>query len=383
MSKLDPQRSDGPPSAARASEDGPHWTIVGLLLIAVFAALSYAQAFVLPVLLAFLVALTLSPVVRFFGRRRVPPFLTAAGLVLAVLASLAVGFYYLSSPVAALLDDLPRIGIEIERKLNQFRAPVEEVQQATEQIEGLAATDTEQSPSDPEEVVVREPGLLTVAAANAPEAAARGFFAVVLLLFLLSSGDLFYIKIVRAMPTLTDKKKALKIARDIERELSHYLSTIALINGSLGLAVGIGLWAIGMPNPALWGTLAAVLNFIPYVGAVIGIGLVTAVALGTFPTLSHAALVPAYYLFLTTLEGQFVTPTVLGRRLAMNPVAVFLAIAFWGWLWGIIGMLVAVPLMVAIKIFCSHIEPLRTFADFFSAEQETEPGQPEEESPRA
>lgn len=372
MSEPDAQRDDVPGRAERAGEDGPHWAMVGLFLIATFAALSYAQAFFLPVLLAFLVALTLSPVVRLFGRRSVPPFLTAGGLVLAVLASLTVGFYYLSGPVTALLEDLPRIGIEIERKLDQFRTPVEEVQQATEQIEGLAAAEAEQRPSDPEEVVVREPGLLTMAAANAPEAAARGFFAVILLLFLLSSGDLFYTKIIRAMPTLTDKKRALKIARDIERELSHYLSTIALINGSLGLAVGLGVWAIGMPNPALWGALAAVLNFIPYVGALIGIGLVSAIALGTFPTLTHAALVPAFYLFLTTLEGQFVTPTVLGRRLAMNPVAVFLAIAFWGWLWGIIGMLVAVPLMVAIKIFCSHIGPLQTFADFLSAEQETE-----------
>jgi predicted PurR-regulated permease PerM len=128
-----------------------------------------------------------------------------------------------------------------------------------------------------------------------------------------------------------------------------------------------------MPNPALWGALAAVLNFIPYVGSLIGVGLVAAIALGTFPTLAHAALAPAIYLLFTALEGQLITPTVLGRRLAMNPVAVFLAIAFWGWLWGIIGMLVAVPLMVTIKILCSHIPALATFADFLSAERDPEP----------
>lgn len=362
-----------------AASGGPprHWAQIGLFLIAVIAALSYAEAFVLPVLLAFLFALTLSPIVRFLARRRVPEFVTAIGLVVAVVAALATGFYYLSGPLGTLLADLPRMGIEIERKLSDFQAPVAQIQEATKQIEGLTTAET-RDPLGPQEVVIREPGLLSVAAANAPEAAARTLFALVLLLFLLSSGDLFYVKAVRALPTLADKKTAVRIARDIERELSHYLSTIVLINASLGICVGLSLWAVGMPNPALWGALAAVLNFIPYVGALIGVGLIATIALGTFPTLAHAALAPAIYLSLTVVEGQLITPTVAGRRLAMNPVAVFLAIAFWGWLWGVIGMLVAVPLTVAIKVFCSHISPLATFADFLSAE----PGPPPEPEPR-
>ena len=195
-----------------------------------------------------------------------------------------------------------------------------------------------------------------------------------LLLFLLSSGDLFYAKIVRAMPTFSDKKKALGIALDIERELSRYLGTIALINAGLGICVGLALWAIGIPNPILWGVLAGVLNFIPYIGSLIGVALVGTIALGTMPTLSHAALAPLAYFALTTIEGQFVTPVLVGRRLALNPVTLFLGIAFWGWLWGVIGMLFAVPLMVAVKIFCSHIDGLATISDFLSTENTDDDG---------
>jgi predicted PurR-regulated permease PerM len=222
--------------------------------------------------------------------------------------------------------------------------------------------------------------LLSSVAANAPDAAARGLFALVLLLFLLSSGDLFYAKIVRAMPTFSDKKKALGIALDIERVLSRYLGTITLINAGLGICVGVALWAIGIPNPILWGVLAGVLNFIPYVGSLLGVALVGTIALGTLPTLSHALLAPLAYFALTTIEGQFVTPVLVGRRLALNPVTLFLGIAFWGWLWGVVGMLFAVPLMVAVKIFCSHIDGLATVSDFLSTE--TDDDDKPDEKPR-
>jgi predicted PurR-regulated permease PerM len=363
------------------------WAVIGLFLIAVVAALGYASAFLLPVLFAFMLALILRPVVRYLARRGIPEFLTSLGLVLSVLAAFGMGFYFLSAPLSALLTDLPRIATEIESKLIDFRTTSENIQAVTEKIENLGRTDTP-GPSEVQKVEVAQPGLLSSVAANAPDAAARGFFALVLLLFLLSSGDLFYAKIVRAMPTFADKKKALGIALDIERELSRYLGTITLINIGLGLCVGSALWTIGIPNPVLWGVLAGVLNFIPYVGSLIGVALVGTVALGTMPTLSQAALAPLAYFALTTIEGQFITPVLVGRRLALNPVTLFLGIAFWGWLWGVIGMLFAVPLMVAVKIFCSHIEGLATLSDFLSTENtddddkpDSKPGEPAGVSP--
>jgi predicted PurR-regulated permease PerM len=353
------------------------WAVVGLFLIAFIAALGYARAFLLPVLFAFMLALILRPVVRYLARRGIPEFLTSLGLVLSVLAAFGIGFYFLSGPLSTLLTDLPRIANEIESKLIDLRSTSENIRAVTEKIENLGTKDVP-GPAEVQKVEVAQPGLLSSVAANAPDAAARAFFALVLLLFLLSSGDLFYAKIVRAMPTFSDKKKALGIALDIERELSRYLGTISLINAGLGVCVGLALWAIGIPNPVLWGVLAGVLNFIPYVGSLIGVALVGTVSLGTMPTLSQAALAPLAYFALTTIEGQFVTPVLVGRRLALNPVTLFLGIAFWGWLWGVVGMLFAVPLMVAVKIFCSHIEGLATISDFLSTENNDEDDEPDE-----
>ena len=371
-----PAGSEAAVDVSQRSRVSYGWAVIGLFLLALLGALGYARAFLLPVLFAFMLALILRPVVRYLARRGIPEFLTSLTLVLSVLGAAGLGFYFLSAPLSALLTDLPRIANEIEVKLIDFRTTSENIQAVTEKIESLGKTDTP-GPSEVQKVEMAQPGLLSSVAANALDAAARGIFALVLLLFLLSSGDLFYAKIVRAMPTFSDKKKALGIALDIERELSRYLGTITLINAGLGICVGLALWAVGIPNPVLWGVLAGVLNFIPYIGSLIGVALVATIALGTLPTLSHALLAPLAYFALTTIEGQVVTPLLVGRRLALNPVTLFLGIAFWGWLWGVIGMLFAVPLMVAVKIFCSHIDGLTTISDFLSTENQDEDDKPD------
>ncbi len=166
------------------------WAVIGLFLIALVAALEYASAFIVPVLLAFILALILRPVVRYLARRHIPEFLTSVGLVLSVLFAAGMGFYFLSAPLSTLLTDLPRIANEIESKLIDFRTTSEHIQAVTEKIENLGRTDTP-GPSEVQKVEMAQPGLLSSVAANAPDAAARGLFTLVLLLFLLSSGDLF------------------------------------------------------------------------------------------------------------------------------------------------------------------------------------------------
>jgi predicted PurR-regulated permease PerM len=189
----------------------------------------------------------------------------------------------------------------------------------------------------------------------------------ILLLFLLASGDMFYEKLVKSLPTLTDKKRGVRIARTVQREVSRYLLTISLINTGLGAVIAAGMLAIGMPNPVLWGVLAALLNFIPYLGSLLGIVLVGLVALVSFDAIWPALLAPLIYLACTAVEAQLVTPLVIGRRLEMNPVVIFLAIAFWGWLWGIVGALIAVPLLVILKVFADHVESLSAAGEFLSA----------------
>lgn len=337
--------------------------LIAVCLIVMTAAIYFGRDFLLPVSLAFLLALVLSPVVRALAWRGVPEPVTAVAAVLIVLGGLGAGSYSLTGPISQWIDDAPRIGRELGAKIEAIRRPVDAVADASRQVEELT---TEEDPSV-QRVVLSEPGLLSRAATGVPNIIAQIGLTLVLLLFLLSSGDMFYEKLVKSLPTLSDKKKGLRIARTIEREVSRYLFTITLINGGLGIAIGVGMFAIGMPNPVLWGVVAALLNFIPYVGALIGIALVAVVGLVSFDTIGMALLAPLIYLACNLAEGQIVTPMVLGRRLEMNAVAIFLAIAFWGWLWGFLGALIAVPLLVTVKVFADHVDGLGPLGAFLGA----------------
>jgi hypothetical protein len=166
---------------------------------------------------------------------------------------------------------------------------------------------------------------------------------------------------------LSDKKKALEIARGIETEIGRYLVTVSIINLVLGVAASLLMYLLHMPNPMLWGAMVALLNFIPYVGATISLSILTVVAILTFETLGQALAVPAGFLVLTTLEGQIGYPFIVGRHFSVNPVLVFVSLLFWGLLWGIPGMLMAVPILVIAKIICSHIESLAVVKEFLEA----------------
>lgn len=339
-------------------------SIVGLFILAIVATLYFAQSFLVPVVFAFLLALVLSPVVRFLKKRGVPAPATALVLVLTLLIVVASGAYSLSGPVAGWIDNAPAIGERIMEKANALRGTVDAVRQASEQMEQATQGETAAP-----EVVVKEPDLIDRAANSLTNMVASVGLTLVLVLFLLASGDLFYEKIVRVLPTLHDKKQALRIAFGVEREVSRYLATVFAINLCLGIWIGAGLWLAGMPNPVLWGALAFVLNFIPYLGALIGAALVGAVAFVTFDPIGQALLPPAIYLLSTTAEGQLLTPAVLGRRLEMNTVVVFLSVAFWGWLWGLVGAVIAVPILVLLKVFAQHVDGLSGLGEFLSERQ--------------
>jgi predicted PurR-regulated permease PerM len=172
---------------------------------------------------------------------------------------------------------------------------------------------------------------------------------------------------VQALPVRVDRKSALGITHAVQTELSRYLFTITVINAALGVAVGLAMWAVGMSNPILWGVIAAVFNFVPFLGALVGVSLSAIVALVTFDSLSGAMLAPGFYLLMTAIEGQFITPSIVGRRLEINSVAVLLSLAFWAWMWGIVGALMAVPILVAVRVLCNHVESLSSFGMFLAS----------------
>lgn len=340
--------------------------LVGIFILATIYALYFARDFVMPVVLAFLLALMLTPIVRFLKKRGVPEALSATLLVLMSVLALASAGYFLSGPIAQLANEAPEIGRRVTERLSEFRHPFEKFMAVSHEVEKV--TETAQEPGL-QRVVVAQPGIISQAAGNLLSASTTAAITFVLSLFLLASGTMFYEKIIQSFTRLSQKKKALRVVYDVEREISRYLLTVAIINAGLGTVIGLGLWAIGMPNPAVWGVAAAALNFLPYIGALATIVLVACISLITFDTLSYAMLAPLFVVACNVIEGQLVTPLIVGRRLEINAVALFIAVAFWSWLWGFVGALIAVPLLVTFKVFCDHFESWQPIGNFLSAHQ--------------
>jgi predicted PurR-regulated permease PerM len=354
--------------------------LIRSLLIGIFAllttwALYFGRDFFMPVILACLLALILTPIVRFLRKHGIPEPVSATILVVISVIIVVTAGYLLSGPVIKLIDDAPAIGSQLASRLAKLRQPFERMMNITQQVE--QAAETAQAPGV-QRVVIAQPGLLSQAASNILSASTTPAITFVLSLFLLASGTLFYQKIVQSFARLSEKKRALRIVYDIEREISHYLLTITMINIGLGVVIGFALWAVGMPTPFVWGSTAALLNFLPYIGAAMNILLVTVIAIVSFDSLSYALLAPLVLIICYVAEGQFVTPLIVGRRLEINAVSIFVAVAFWSWLWGLVGALIAVPLLVVIKVFCDHFDSLRHVGNFLAAEQTMEDAEEEE-----
>jgi predicted PurR-regulated permease PerM len=349
--------------------------LIGIFIVMVAQVLFVAQEVVMPMVLGVLIALTLRPVVRFADRRGVPSGISAVLIIVFLASGLGFGAYSLSGPVTDLIASAPETGSKIRAKFAEYRDEIEAVKEASEQVETLAqGAET----SAAQKVVVQQPALLTAAASNAFSSITTFVVALILALFLLSTGTLFYEKVVGIMPLMSEKKRALRVIYDVERQVSRYLFTISLINMGLGAAIGTGLWLYGMPNPIMWGCIAAVLNFLPFIGAWAGTAAVAATALVVYPTLGSALIAPAIYFGFTTIEGNFLTPMIVGRRLELNIVAVFLTVTVWGWLWGLVGALMAVPILVAVKVLCDNFESMSAFGQSLSgragAEEAEVPG---------
>ena len=364
---------EGPDATVELNRPFPRWAVIGIFVILAVGALAYAKVFLTPVILAFLLALVFSPVRRFMERRGLPAGLSAAIIMLGLLAAIVTVATLLSAPVRGWAEDAPEIGARLEERIRDIRSSFgadeaggASLQDVVEQVsESVAPEEAEEDA--PVEVVVQEGGPLSAVAATAPSILVQLILVLVLLFFVLASGDMFYEKIVHVLPRLSDKRRAVRIARDMERTLSRYLLTITAINAGLGASVGLAMWALGMPDPLLFGVIAWLFNYIPYLGAVGGAGITLIVGLLTFPTTGQAIAPALAYYALTSVEGQFVTPYLVGRNLKLNTVVVFVAVAFWAWLWSVVGMLIAVPLLVAMRVFCEHVPALEPLGDFLSA----------------
>lgn len=331
-------------------------SVIGTFGILMLGCLYVAQSLLLPIVLGFLLSLVFSPLVRALARFRIPQTVTAFAVVLALSASVIAGIYGLSGPISGWIDEAPNIERQLRLRLADLGEPLDKLREAQKQVS--EATDQNNGDEDVQKVVVAEPNLISQAAQGAPDILAGIALMLVLMLFILSGGDRVYQKLIRSLPTFGDRRKGLRIAHDVEREVSRYLATITAINITLGIVIGTLMAIVGLPNPVLWGIAAAVLNYVPILGALTDVVIVAVVSLVSMQTTGQALVAPALYLTCTVIEGQLITPMLVGNRLKINSVAIVLAIALWGWLWGFVGVLVAVPLLIVASVISNHVEGL-------------------------
>jgi predicted PurR-regulated permease PerM len=335
--------------------------LTGIFIILLLYTLKIGSAFFIPVVLALLLSFVFASVIRLLSRFYVPAPLGAAIVLLALLGSLALGIYRLAEPARDWMAKLPATVRQVERKLKNVKQSVQEVTKATKEVDRLTSLDGGEKT---QKVEVKRATLGESLLGSTQEFLVGTGLVFALLFFLLASGDLFLRKLVSVLPSFHDKKLAVEISHQIEQDVSRYLLAISCINAVFGAAVGGSMYLLGLPTPLLWGVMAGLLHFIPFLGAVVGTSVVTMEALVTLDSMETIVLVPAVYLALNLLEEYLVSPWILGRRFLLNAVVVFLWLIFWGWLWGVPGALMAIPLLAILKIICDHIEPLGAIGEF-------------------
>jgi predicted PurR-regulated permease PerM len=329
-------------------------------LLAVAFTLKAAASLILPILLAAILALLLSPGVALLVRARVPQALAAALMVTAVVALVFALGANLYTPVQRWANAGPAEVRMLEQKLRVLRRPVEAVREAGDKVAALTGSESAKT------VAVERQGTALEWVRATQHAVFTTLTTMLLLYFLLASGDLFLRKTVRVIPRLRDKIRAVEIARQVQQEIASYFAVLTLINVGFGAAVGAAMWALGMPTPLLWAVVAAVTNFLPYIGPFIAVVVIGVAAVVSFDTPLAMLAPPLAYLLLHLVEDQVVLPVALGRRLAVSPVVIFIWMLVWAWMWGVVGVVLAVPLLVAVRICAEHIPSLAPLGAFLA-----------------
>jgi predicted PurR-regulated permease PerM len=341
-----------------------------LAVLAIVLVLQYAQAMIIPIVLGMLISHALEPMIAWFERRRIPRALSAAVVLVTLVAAGGWMLYGLRSQASAIIEQLPTAARRLRQTLERDRptaaTAIAQVQKAASEIE--KATSTASPPPPPS-------GVQRVQVESAPInigdyvmwgslgiVAALGQLLLILFLayFLLLSGDLYRRKLVKIIgTTLSEKKVTVQILQEIDRQISMFLLVQVFTSTLVAVATWLAFTALGVEQAAVWGVLAGVFNSIPYLGPVLVTGGTSVVALLQFGDLKMAALVGGVALLITSLEGFLLTPWLTSRAARMNAVAIFVGLLFWGWVWNVWGMLLAVPLLMVMKAVCDHVEDFR------------------------
>lgn len=333
------------------------WANIGLFVLALIAALRLGSTLVLPILMAGLLALVLAPPVAWLARHRVPHALAAGLVMLAIIGTAGTAIRVLGEPAVAWLDRAPATLEQARHKLRRLTGPIEQLQQTAEKVEEVTQGDNGAGRS--RAIGQAAPGGLFQKLSGTTIAFVGALASVLFLsFFLLATGHRLREKLDTLLPT-RHRRAVTDGVSEIQVQMSRYLAATTLINTGVGLVTYLVMLLVGMPNPGLWGVVAGVLNFIPYLGAVVTVGVILLAGLVSFDEPGRALLAAGLFLAVNMAEAYVVTPVLLGRRLPLNPVAIFGGLLFWGWLWGVTGAILAVPLTVCLKVIADRVEPLK------------------------
>jgi predicted PurR-regulated permease PerM len=331
--------------------------VTGIFILLLIQGLIFASQFLIPVTTAILGYFILNAPRRALERVGIPAPVSAALFTISIGAGLFLGILALSEPVYEFVTDIPGLFEDLMSTLKGPGGLLEPLTQAADASGRVLEATGEQPPMQVE--VVDDVGLATSVVSVAPALLGQIIFAISLLFFLVASGDMFIQKAVKVSDRFQDKKNTVTMIRTIEARLGNYLGAITLINAALGVVIGAGMWWWEMPSPWLIGIMAALLNFVPFVGAVVGAVISALIAYVSFLDPWMALGVFGTYYAMTSLEGQFITPALVGQRLRLNVTMVFLSVAFFAWIWSVMGMVVAVPALIVVKVVCDSVPKLR------------------------
>ena len=359
---------DATPAATRPldTEDMPLPTeprtifLGGLFLLALLAALYVASPIVLPVVLAIVLKLLLQPLVRLSDRLGVPHGLSAVLAILLLALSLAALASGVAGPAASWAGKLPEAIPQIQQRLAFLARPIATAEWMIGQLEGIAGG----GPGVPQAPSAHSFNVMGALFSGTTTVAAGLFTTLVVLFYLLVSGETFLRRFVEILPGFAEKRRAVEITLDIERNISAYLITVTLINAIVGVLTLLVMWAFGVANPLLWGLVAFVVNFVPILGPMVALVIFLMASVLSLGVTWWAVLPVGLYFLIHVVEGELVTPMLMARRFTINPVAVILALLFWYWMWGVPGAILAVPMLAITKIVCDDIRPLRAFGHF-------------------
>ncbi|MDZ4760932.1 MAG: AI-2E family transporter [Alphaproteobacteria bacterium] len=331
--------------------------LTALSILAICAALYSARAYLMPIAAAFVFSVILAPICSRLEWIKLPRSIAAFLALVIASAILYIGFSLIAAPATRWLENAPATLQRAERQFKKLQEPLRTVRELSDEVNDLSLVPP--APSSARTVVVQGPELTQSLIASAQVIAVQTTFIFVLTYFFLVTREEFRLKMIAFQLNLPGRVRTARAFRDTQQRVSGYIVTFSLINVAFGAAIGLAVWRLGLPEPAMWGGIAALLNFVPYLGPAVTVGLLGLAGLATFDTLIEAAFPVMAYMALNFVETNMLTPMIMGRRMTLNPLAIVLSVSFWTWIWGPVGGLISLPLLIMFKVVCDHTPAMR------------------------